>query len=99
MGTRIKFNSFTTGFISGIILPVIVFVIIWLVTSGDMSLPAYIDRIIARNVLTHFISISVFSNIIIFLLFNRFDYLKSSKGVLGVTIIWALFTFIIKFSL
>ena len=41
-------------------------------------------------------SVSVFSNIIIFLLFNRLDMLRASRGVLGITIVWAFAVFAIK---
>jgi len=45
---------------------------------------------------TEVMSISVFANIVIFLLFNRFDMLRASKGVLGITIAWAFLVFGIK---
>jgi len=99
MGKKVSLNSFLTGIITGLVLPAVVFIIVWLVAAGDMTFPRYIDRIISGNVLTHFISICVFPNVFAFLLFNRLDYLNSSKGVLGITIIWALLTFIIKFTM
>lgn len=89
-------NRFITGFIAGFLLPVVAFIAIYLFTSTDMSLRAFIERIIHRNILTHVISVCVFLNVIIFLVFNRYDKLKSAKGVLGVTIMWALAVFAIK---
>jgi len=41
-------------------------------------------------------SVSVFTNILVFLLFNRLDMLRASKGVLGITLLWAFAVFGIK---
>jgi len=89
-------DRLATGLIIGLILPVLIFFIVFLVSSCDMGLKAYFDKIISRDVITHFISLCVFPNVFTFLLFNRFDKLRSSKGVLGMTIIWALVVFLIK---
>jgi hypothetical protein len=51
------------------------------------------------NIVTHVISLCVFPNVAIFLLFNYLDMLKAVKGVLGVTIFWAALVFIIYFAL
>ncbi len=89
-------NRFLTGFVTGLLLPPVVFVIVYFVSSGEMSFEAYLSRIADANIVTHFISLCVFPNVFAFLLFNRFDKLNSSRGVLGITIIWALTTFLIK---
>lgn len=96
MELRRRLNNIVSGVAGGIILPVIVFFVVWKISSREMDLGSYIDRILTASVLTHFISISVFSNIFLFLLCNRFDMLRCSKGILGITIIWALLTFAIK---
>ena len=89
-------NRFITGFLAGLLLPVIAFIAIYIFSKTGMSIKAFIERIISRNILTHVITLCVFLNLIIFLIFNRFDKLRSAKGVLGVTIIWALAVFAIK---
>lgn len=91
-----KFDNFITGFFSGILLPVLVGVLIYLFSPGSLSVKEYIARIVETNIVTHSISICVFSNIIIFLIFNRFDMLKAAKGVLAITIVWAVIVFAIK---
>jgi len=91
-----KFNTFPAGFISGLLLPVITGFIIYLFSPGQLSVHAYVARIIETNILTHSISICVFTNIIIFLIFNRFDMLSAVKGVLAITIVWAVIVFGIK---
>ncbi len=89
-------NRFLTGFLAGLLLPAIVFVIVYFFSGDGLSLREYIERIISRTVLTHIISLCVLSNLVIFLVFNRFDKLRSSKGVVGVTLIWALTVLVIK---
>ncbi|HUS87090.1 MAG TPA: hypothetical protein VMW76_07620 [Bacteroidales bacterium] len=88
-------NTFLTGFITGLVLPAIVFLVAFLV-SKDIDLKSYLQRIMDRNLVTHMMSLCVFPNVFAFLIFNRFDKLQSSRGVLGVTIIWALTVFLIK---
>jgi hypothetical protein len=85
-----------TGIISGILIPVIAFFIFFLLTRNGLTLDLFIRRMIEVDKVTEVMSISVFANIVIFLLFNRFDMLRASKGVLGITIVWAFLVFGIK---
>jgi hypothetical protein len=96
MWFRERFNNILTGVISGFILPVLAFIVFFLFTRHGMSMEQYIKHMEAADNVTEIMSVSVFTNIIIFLLFNRFDMLRSSKGVLGITIIWAFAVFAIK---
>ncbi|MDT8400371.1 MAG: hypothetical protein RQ743_01645 [Bacteroidales bacterium] len=89
-------NRFITGFLAGLFLPVIVYFIVYLFVGDGLSLGEHIERIIRSKVLTHYISLCVLSNLVIFLAFNRFDKLRSSKGVVGVTLLWALTVLVLK---
>ena len=93
----IKYDKLSIGFLSGLILPLIVGFIIYVFSAGDMSLKAFIVKIADSRVITHSISLCVFPNVLIFLGFNRLDMLKATKGVLAITIIWALIVFGVKF--
>jgi len=90
MGKNQINNNFLTGFLVGLLLPVIVFIVIYFFSGDGLTLKEYILDIARRSVLTHIISLSVLSNLVIFLLFNRFDKLRSSRGVVGITLLWAL---------
>lgn len=92
-----KYDKVLTGIISGIILPFITGLVIFMFTSGHESLHNYIIRIADSNIITHSITLCVFPNIFIFLIFNRFDMLRASRGVLAMTIMWAVIVFGIKF--
>jgi hypothetical protein len=91
-----RFNNVISGVLSGLVIPMIAFFAFYLATSNGLSLVNYYRKCIEAGNLTQIISVCVFVNIAAFLLFNRFDMLRASKGVLGITIIWALFVFGIK---
>jgi len=92
-----KYDKVFIGLISGLILPFTVGTIIFLFSSGQMSLGSYLSRLINANIITHSITLCVFPNIFIFLIFNRFDMLRAARGMLAITIVWALIVFGIKF--
>ena len=92
-----KYDRVITGIISGFVLPVIIGLLIFVFTAHDKSISQYLDIIISGRIITHAITICVFPNIFIFLLFNRFDMLRASRGVLAMTIVWACAVFIVKF--
>jgi hypothetical protein len=92
-----KYDKIIVGVISGLLLPFVVGVIIYLFSSGHQSLHTYIGRIADSNIITHSISLCVFPNLLIFMIFNRFDMLRATRGVLAMTIIWAVIVFGVKF--
>ena len=91
-----KFDKVLTGVIAGFVLPFIIGTIIFMFSSGNQSLHSYLIRIADSNIITHSITLCVFPNIIIFLLFNQFDMLRATRGVLAIPIVWAVFVFAVK---
>lgn len=91
-----KFNNAISGVIAGIVVPLIAFLIFYLLTNHGLSISDYFRKVEDAGNISEIMSVSVFANIIIFLVFNRFDMLRASKGVLGITIIWAFAVFGIK---
>ena len=91
-----RYNNVVTGVISGIIMPVIAFLLFFLFTRNGLSMVQYLERVTETGKTTEVMSVAVFANILIFLFFNRFDMLRASKGVLGITFIWAFIVFGIK---
>lgn len=91
-----KFDKILTGVIAGFVLPFLVGTIIFMLTSGNLSLHSYLIRIADSNIVTHSITLCVFPNLVIFLLFNQFDMLKATRGVLAITIMWAVIVFVVK---
>ncbi len=92
-----KYDKILTGIASGLLLPVFIGLIIYLFSPGHPSLSEYYAKLYAANIVTHIVSLCVFTNLALFLLFNRFDMLNASRGVLAMTIVWAVLVFGIKF--
>ena len=91
-----KYDKVVTGLISGLIFPFIVGTAIYLFSSGHQTLHFYLVRIMDSNIVTHSITLCVFPNILIFMLYNRFDMLRATRGVLAMTIVWAMIVFGVK---
>ncbi len=91
-----KYDKLLTGIISGLILPFITAFIIFLFAKGNPGLSEWIKRIVLADIVTHVVSLSVFPNVLIFFLFNHYDMLRASRGVLSITIVWAIVVFGIK---
>lgn len=92
-----KYDKVLIGLFLGLVFPFIIGLIIFIFTSGHYTLQSYLARIADSNIITHAVSLCVFPNIIIFLIFNRLDMLRALRGVLAITIVWALIVFGIKF--
>jgi len=95
-GLRTTLNNPITGVIGGLLLPALSWIIFYMFTSNGLSVVEYYKHTLLIGNVTQIISVCVFTNIIIFLIFNKLDMLESSKGVLGITILWALLVFGIK---
>ena len=92
-----KYDKVSTGIITGLLFPLITGLIIFFFTHGTRSLTAYLIRIANANIITHAVTLCVVPNLLLFLLYNRLDMLRASRGVLGITIVWAVAVFAVKF--
>lgn len=92
-----KYDRLTLGGLTGMVLPLLAGIVVYLFSSGNLNLAGYFNKIVTSNILTHVISLCVFPNIFLFLVYNRFDMLRAARGVLGVTIFWAILVFAVKF--
>ena len=94
-----KYDRQWIGALSGFVAPLLISLVVWLFSQGNSTLPEYLKRIVEADILTHIISLCVFPNIFLFLLFNRLDMLGATRGVLAITIFWAVLVFAVKFLL
>lgn len=94
-----KHDRFYLGAATGFIIPIIIYLIVWQFSSENSSLTGYIKRIVDADIIAHIISLCVFPNIFLFLIFNRLDMLRATRGVLGITVFWAILVFAVKFLL
>jgi hypothetical protein len=96
MSFREKYDNLIAGVISGLLFPLIVGLGVFAFTSHGKGIFAYLEKIYQAGIITHAISICVFPNVLIFLLFLRFDMLRAARGVLGMTILYAAIVFALK---
>ena len=94
-----KYDKVSAGTISGFCLHFIILVFVFFFAKGDPSLTEWLSKIKTAGIETHIISLCVFPHIVIFLLFNQLDMLRAARGVLGVTIFWAIIVFAVYFFL
>jgi len=92
-----KYDKVWAGASAGFLVPVIIAFCVYLFSSGEKTIAGYIERLIKADIVTHIISLCVFPNIFLFLFFNRLDMLRATRGVLGITIFWAIVVFALKF--
>ena len=94
-----KLNSQAFGFVTGLLLPVISFFVIFLFMSGSLDLAAYMDKLVSHHILTKFLSLAVIPNLLLFYFFIWKNYQYSYRGVVGATIISAIVILILKIAL
>lgn len=94
-----KYDKLLPGVIAGFLVPILIGVIVYLFSTGNRSPGEYIKRIVDADIITHIISLCVFPDIFLFLIFIRLDMLRAARGVLGITIFWAVLVFAVKFLL
>jgi hypothetical protein len=92
-----KYDRVYLGAIAGFLIPLIIGLFVFIFSTDNRTIAEYLKRIVEADILTHIISLCVFPNIFLFLLFNRLDMLRAARGVLGITIFWAVLVFAVKF--
>lgn len=89
-------NKLITGFIIGIICPPIAFYIFCKLAFYDINVLDQLRSYIARNVLSHVISLSVIVNLPLFFGFLGTDKELTARGILGATILYAFVVIALK---
>jgi hypothetical protein len=94
-----SFNKLSIGLIVGFSLPFVFFLLYFLFRFNNISFSDYIRILVETRKIVHVITLSVFPNLIPFMLFVRTDRYRSGRGVLAATIVLGIMIFIMKFSL
>lgn len=95
---KLAFNSQKTGFLSGLILPVVSLIIFYLFRYRDITLTEFLEYTYFRGVLSSLLSLNILPNLVLFYLFIRKNYLFSARGVLLATFVFAGLVLIIKIT-
>lgn len=95
------FDKFYIGFILGLIFPLIAVYFFYVFQNFNLTLTltfeGFIKKIFEYNVATKVISVCLTANLAIFYLFIHTKKYFSAKGVVGVTILYAITTAIYMF--
>ena len=93
-----KKDSFWLGVILGLIAPVIGFFIFKMIKYNNFSLKEmYQWMTLNHNLITAYISVSLFANAILFTLYVNSRIDKTAKGIFIVTVIYAVAALLIKY--
>jgi hypothetical protein len=91
-----RFDTLATGIISGVILPVVVYFILYHSKIRDVRFTLFSHHLVIGNIVPVIISHCVLPNLILFFIYNGLDWLQASKGILGSTVALTLVLFAIK---
>ena len=97
---KINFNSFWTGFIIGILSPVVCFMLYWLFVYSYMSFPGrFITYLITGNMLSNVLKVCTLGNLIWFYLSMKKNGDAASKGILTSVFIYLIMVLWISYAL
>jgi hypothetical protein len=91
-----KFDSVGLGITAGLVLPVLVYMIIYFARVMDIRHVLFSDYSILSTLLPLLISHCVLPNAILFFLCNALDKMRTAKGVVIATVIMAVGIFATK---
>ena len=95
---RFKKDNFWLGIVLGLVAPVLGFFIFKLIKYNRFSLTEmYQWMTLNHNLITAYISVSLFANALLFTLFVNARIDKTAKGIFLVTVIYAVVALLIKF--
>ncbi len=91
-----KYDTLTTGIISGLVMPVIVYFILYYAEIQDVRFTIFSNHLVIANIIPVIISHCILPNLLLFFAFNGLNWLQASKGVLGTTVVLTIAIFAIK---
>ena len=91
-----KLNTLTTGIISGLVMPVIVYFFLYYTKIQDVSVTLFSNNLVIGNIIPIIISHCLLPNLLLFFVFNGLNWMQASKGVLGTTVVLTVLIFAIK---
>ena len=94
---KIKLNTVLFGTISGILVPALFFMLVYLVKEYPMAFADFIRQFYWFKALPKLVSLCLLPNLIVFFIFMRRDYLKAARGVILSLFIYAFVILALKF--
>ncbi len=91
-----RYDRIFTGWIIGIIAPLIIFLIVYQVKYSEMNLSVYLRNIWQMKIFLKILSLCVFPNLGFFFFFYRLKYDMAARGVIMATFMYAFAVLIAK---
>lgn len=86
---RSKIDRMEIGLLTGLLLPIVVFFLVYLIGETSVSFSDYLISMWKLQALVKIMSLCVFTNLAAFWLFLKFKFERAARGVLGATILYA----------
>jgi hypothetical protein len=83
-------DALAIGFLTGFILPILIFLGVYLFGEQDVPFGSYIKNLWKLQALIKLMSLCVFANLLVFMGFLRLKFDQAARGVLGATILYAI---------
>ncbi|WP_423126610.1 hypothetical protein [Gaoshiqia sp. Z1-71] len=98
MERKIKYNinKIRFGFIPGMVLPLVIFMLMFLVNGNEVSFTEYLSGLWKLDMLIKMLSLCVTPNLLVFLYFFRRKWDMAARGVLMATFVYAFAVLITK---
>ncbi len=96
--TKIQYNTQQIGLIAGLVVPLFVIIGFYNYRNVD-SVSAFIDNIVYAGIFSELVSLCVVPNLLLFFIFMWTNRLKSARGVISATFIYAFVVIGLKFFL
>ncbi len=93
---RNTFDKTGMGFLAGFLLPLVVFLLVYVFGESDVPFSEYVGGLWRLQALIKLVSLCIFANLLIFTGFLKIKYEQAARGVLGATIVYALAVLISK---
>lgn len=95
-GRRKKLDKLSAGFFLGILAPLSIFLIIYLVRYTDIPISEYIVQLWKLKITFKILSLCGFVNLLIFFLYLKLEMEKAAKGVIMATLVYALLFLLVE---
>jgi uncharacterized protein (DUF486 family) len=93
---RNRYDQVLTGWLIGIIAPLIIFLIVYKVNYSATDFTAFLRNVWQMKIFLKILSLCVFPNLGFFFLFYRMKYDMAARGVIMATFMFAFFVLIAK---
>ncbi|MFV0269926.1 MAG: hypothetical protein ACK5HT_22640 [Draconibacterium sp.] len=93
---RHKLDTVGIGLLAGLLLPLLIFLIVYLVNDPEIVFSEYLKGLWRIHALIKIGSLCVFTNLAVFWGFLKMKHERAARGVLGATLLYAFVVLISK---